>query len=618
MGSCIEIRNSFVYFRIENCILFNARFGSSPLFDAAIKLIDTNNGTLYNNTCSNNNGKGIFIRKGNNNSLIENKVENNGGAGIYIVYSYIKNYLFNNSIIFNGQNSKDSSGEGLILKYCNNHVINGNSIIGNNRNIGFLLWDSHNNTISDNTISGHGDGIHLYETCNDNKLVNNRITMNKYDGIQIDVGENNEIGYNNVSNNIEHGINVFGDNNKIHHNNVYNNGKSGIYVHDCEYVVISSNTVNNNSENGILLDYGWIFLDFGCYYHNILNNIIEYNKFDGIHLSYATNINISRNSIRYNSIKGISLDLGSTHNLLYNNTFINNGLNAIDGGSSNWWNNSIIGNFWDDYNGSDTNDDKIGDSPHNISGSANEKDWLPIWWDAPEILFEISNYYLNTTKPEYFHEGLEIKCNLNDSSNLFRVYLCENSTGEHVNRPMINNLNGNWTYTINISFLEWNNKISFYFFANDSFGLVGINDSRTSLYTVKIFDFQKPNSSIFFVPHYGTNHINQSTQFTLLADDNLGSGIKEIRYKINDSIWFEFNNPFNLSLLDFGHYIISCYSIDAAGTVGDYYLIHIVLIDTSEEKPGGAIPGYDLFLLTGIFCLISIIYFRKRNFHKYK
>ncbi len=39
----------------------------------------------------------------------------------------------------------------------------------------------------------------------------------------------------------------------------------------------------------------------------------------------------------------------------------------IGGGPINHWNNSTIGNYWSDYNGTDRNNDGIGDDPYVIN-----------------------------------------------------------------------------------------------------------------------------------------------------------------------------------------------------------------------------------------------------------
>jgi hypothetical protein len=50
----------------------------------------------------------------------------------------------------------------------------------------------------------------------------------------------------------------------------------------------------------------------------------------------------------------------------------------------NQWDNGTIGNYWDDYNGSDLDDDGIGDTPYIIPGPGGNQDNFPIWDDDPE------------------------------------------------------------------------------------------------------------------------------------------------------------------------------------------------------------------------------------------
>ncbi|TFF88319.1 MAG: hypothetical protein EU548_09025, partial [Promethearchaeota archaeon] len=111
-------------------------------------------------------------------------------------------------------------------------------------------------------------------------------------------------------------------------------------------------------------------------------------------------------------------------------------------------------------------------------------------------------------------------------------------------------------------------------------------------------DATAPISSIFFEPHSGGNIVNKTTNFTLIADDGLGSGILEIKYKINDSIWFEYTGPFNLSTMEFGIYNISYYAIDNVGHSEEIKSILVELIDTESPIPtpnggGGGIGGGD-------------------------
>ena len=70
------------------------------------------------------------------------------------------------------------------------------------------------------------------------------------------------------------------------------------------------------------------------------------------------------------NLEGIDLCCGSGHNIIYLNSFEKNNKNANDD-LFNQWDNGIVGNYWDDYNGEDNNDDGIGDVPYNITHPEN-------------------------------------------------------------------------------------------------------------------------------------------------------------------------------------------------------------------------------------------------------
>ena len=67
------------------------------------------------------------------------------------------------------------------------------------------------------------------------------------------------------------------------------------------------------------------------------------------------------------------------------NYFINNIRHAFDDAiNDNDWNNTEIGNYWDNYTNVDKDDDGIGDEPHVFNGGT---DYLPIWDDGPDPTF---------------------------------------------------------------------------------------------------------------------------------------------------------------------------------------------------------------------------------------
>ncbi len=96
-SSCISIINSVAYFVIENCTLYNS-IGLTG--DAGIVLTNVDNGYIYRNNISENNGYGIYISDSESNIVEENNITNNKASGIFNIVS---NYttIFNNTIIDN-------------------------------------------------------------------------------------------------------------------------------------------------------------------------------------------------------------------------------------------------------------------------------------------------------------------------------------------------------------------------------------------------------------------------------------------------------------------------------------------------------------------------------------
>ncbi|MFX1464254.1 MAG: right-handed parallel beta-helix repeat-containing protein, partial [Promethearchaeota archaeon] len=90
-GNGIAIRDSNVFFRIENCTVYN-----SGQYDAGISLDNTYNGNLIGNNCSNN-YYGILLFNGcNNNNITGNTANNNLDSGIYLANACFENNITGN------------------------------------------------------------------------------------------------------------------------------------------------------------------------------------------------------------------------------------------------------------------------------------------------------------------------------------------------------------------------------------------------------------------------------------------------------------------------------------------------------------------------------------------
>jgi parallel beta-helix repeat protein len=142
-------------------------------------------------------------------------------------------------------------------------------------------------------------------------------------------------------------------------------GYAGILVDGLD-VQIFSNRVTNNYK-GISIHYPSIHTPGGCVVtgNDILNNSI------GISLATASNTTITANTIADSSIQGIHSEF-SENNTYFHNNLVRNNVQVINGGESGEWpnvwdnGNSSGGNFWSNYNGTDSDNDGFGETPCNV------------------------------------------------------------------------------------------------------------------------------------------------------------------------------------------------------------------------------------------------------------
>lgn len=201
---------------------------------------------------------------------------------------------------------------------------------------GISMEDSSGNNISYNVITHSEIGISL--VCSSDNTVSSNNFSNNAHGLWIWYSNNNVFADNIVSLNTMHGIYLWYSNNNILNNNsVSPNYEAGILIGHSNNNSLSGNNISNNS-------HGCAFLSSN---DNVLtNNIVSSNNYSGIWLSDSSN------------------------NTIFHNNFINNTEQVHHFGSfisENMWDNDEgEGNYWSDYNGTDLNQDGIGDTPYLI------------------------------------------------------------------------------------------------------------------------------------------------------------------------------------------------------------------------------------------------------------
>lgn len=246
ISNCIDIQNSYRYFIIKNCTVYNSSTGNSF---AGITLENVNNSLIFDNNCSFNNGNGIRLLYTYNNTVLDNFAKNNTEEGIYLSYS-ANNTVRNNTV---GNNHR-----GIVVSNCGaNIIIDNNSVYGHSgdfsiNDAGIDISFSHNSTITNNNMFNNEFGIQFRDTSNIT-LKGNNIHYNSRAGITMGLSNINLKFIDNIISNCESGMLLSDIQDPIFWNNTIFSCDEGIYIANTNNVTINNNNLINCSSAGIIL-----------------------------------------------------------------------------------------------------------------------------------------------------------------------------------------------------------------------------------------------------------------------------------------------------------------------------------------------------------------------------
>ena len=324
---------------------FTITNGGSSSLDSGI-YVNGSASKIHDNLVTSNSRIGIFLSSSNNNTLSSNTISNNE-VGIYL-----------NNSDFNGvrNNSVMNNENGIWLLFSSRNTFAYNNISDNNFNLG-IDGNSLLHFVNDIDTSNKVNGKPVYYLINQSNILLDNLVLPEIGYMGLVNCANITLRGLDVTNNCQGVMLAYTCDSTIESVKASDNG-CGIYLWSSNNNTIIDDTISNNLV-GIQLS------------HSSGNSIrasgILENGFYAILLEKARRNNIVGNTISNNDVSIFIVD--SNYTVFYHNNFINKTIPMSSLGSNLViLDNGAEGNYWSDYNGIDSNQDGIGDSPYSEPG----------------------------------------------------------------------------------------------------------------------------------------------------------------------------------------------------------------------------------------------------------
>lgn len=254
--------------------------------------------------------------------------------------------------------------------------------------LGIFLESARKATVMGNRLEGNsqvmskrGNGIHLLKTSD--SLISQNTFNQVQDGMYLDQSTGNEVSQNTVRNS-RYAIHLMNaTHNRLLDNRLVNN-VNGFMIMDA-----SDNLLEGNEISDHLAYRGYGILAYHSDRLQIRKNRIL-NNHTGIMLEKTRQLSLSENVLAGNSV-GLELNQKNRDNEFFHNDFIGNVVQAKlpDKEQETLLSGAEKGNYWDDYQGLDLNDDRIGDVPYEAGTAFDRmvaaKPMLQLFFESPAV-----------------------------------------------------------------------------------------------------------------------------------------------------------------------------------------------------------------------------------------